>query len=123
MDRDTDLSRIHELRRKIEYHNRLYYQLDSPEISDAEYDRLMRELLALESQYAGTIDISGSPTQRVGAPPLEKFETVTHFTPMLSLANAFSAEEMIEFDARVKRFPGMWRKFHTLPSQRSTALP
>lgn len=105
--KERDLNRIRYLRKEIERHNRLYYQLDSPEISDAEYDRLMLELTGLEEKYAGEIDLSDSPTQRVGAPPLEKFETVSHITPMLSLANAFSPEDIKEFDSRIKRLLGI----------------
>jgi len=105
MDRSQALKRIGELRDLIEYHNRRYYQLDDPEISDAEYDRLMRELAELEAQHPD-IDRSGSPTQRVGAAPLEKFRPVTHLTPMLSLGNAFSEQEMIEFHERLRRLLG-----------------
>ncbi|HQL90856.1 MAG TPA: NAD-dependent DNA ligase LigA [Syntrophales bacterium] len=105
MDRSQALKRIGELRDLIEYHNRRYYQLDDPEISDAEYDRLMRELAELEAQHPD-IDRSASPTQRVGAAPLEKFRPVTHLTPMLSLGNAFSEQEMIEFHERLRRLLG-----------------
>ncbi|HTZ40556.1 MAG TPA: NAD-dependent DNA ligase LigA [Syntrophales bacterium] len=105
MDRSQALKRISELRDLIEYHNRRYYQLDDPEISDDEYDRLMRELIALEGLYPD-IDRTASPTQRVGAAPLEKFGTVTHLSPMLSLGNAFSEEEVAEFDERLKRLLG-----------------
>lgn len=102
MDKDHAQKRIPELRRMIEYHNRRYYQQDDPEISDAEYDRLMRELQELEQLYPDW-DISSSPTQRVGAAPLAKFASFTHPQNMLSLANAFSAEEILDFDARVRR--------------------
>jgi DNA ligase (NAD+) len=95
--------RIDKLREEIKYHNYRYYVLDDPVISDAEYDQLMRELESLERQFPKLITPT-SPTQRVGAPPLEKFEEVRHTIPMLSLANAFGAEEVREFDARVKRF-------------------
>ena len=105
MDRSQALKRIHELRDLIEYHNRRYYQLDDPEISDAEYDRLLRELVDLEERFPD-IDRSGSPSQRVGAAPLEKFRPVTHLTPMLSLGNAFSEQEMIEFHERLRRLLG-----------------
>lgn len=102
MDKNTAQKRISELRKIIEYHNRLYYQQDSPEISDAEYDRLMRKLLELEQLYPDR-DIASSPTQRVGASPLAKFSSFTHLQAMLSLANAFSTEEILDFDMRVKR--------------------
>jgi len=106
MDDAKDLQalaqQIQQLRDKIQYHNYRYYVLDDPEISDAEYDGLMQELLKLETKYPHLI-ASDSPTQRVGAPPLGKFETVRHRIPMLSLANAFHEGEVREFDGRVKR--------------------
>lgn len=87
---------------ELNYHNYRYYVLDSPVISDEEYDRLLRRLKELEEKY--NYILLESPTQRIGAPPLEKFEKVKHKEPMLSLDNAFSHEEVIEFDRRVKRF-------------------
>ncbi|RLA85836.1 MAG: DNA ligase (NAD(+)) LigA [Deltaproteobacteria bacterium] len=98
--------RVEELRREIEYHNYRYYVLNDPVISDAEYDALMRELEELERRYPELVT-PNSPTQRVGAPPLEEFGTVEHRMPMLSLSNAFSEEEVREFDRRVKRFLGV----------------
>ena len=98
--------RIERLREEINYHNYLYYVLDQPEISDEEYDALMRELKELEAQYPELIT-PDSPTQRIGAPPSEKFEQVTHRVPMLSLDDAFSEEEVLEFDLRVRRFLNM----------------
>ena len=95
--------RIDKLREEINHHNYRYYVLDDPVISDYEYDQLMRELENLEGQFPH-LKIPTSPTQRVGAPPLEKFEEVRHTLPMLSLANAFEEDEVREFDARVKRF-------------------
>jgi DNA ligase (NAD+) len=103
MNPEETISRLEILRATILRHNRRYYQLDAPEISDTEYDRLMRELQALEAQCL-TPPPPDSPTQRVGAPPLEKFGVVAHLTPMLSLANAFSDEEVREFDRRCRRF-------------------
>jgi len=97
---------IKQLREAIEYHNYRYYVLDDPEISDAEYDQMMRELEKLEADYPELYD-PNSPTQRVGAPPLEEFETVTHTIPMLSLANGQNEDEVREFDQRVRRFLGM----------------
>ncbi|MDO8446910.1 MAG: NAD-dependent DNA ligase LigA [Deltaproteobacteria bacterium] len=97
------LKRIEFLREEITRHNYLYYILDSPEISDAEYDRYMRELEDLEKRFPELIT-PDSPTQRVGAPPLEEFGTVRHTIPMISLQNAFTEEEAREFDAKVKRF-------------------
>ncbi len=92
-----------ELRQALHRHNYLYYVLDEPEVSDAEYDRLMRDLMALEAAHPELV-APESPTQRVGAPPLEKFETVAHTIPMLSLQNAFDEEEVLAFDQRVRRF-------------------
>ena len=97
--------RVEKLREEIEYHNYRYYILDQPEISDAQYDRLMKELEKLEEQYPG-LRTPNSPTQRVGAPPLEAFKIVRHTLPMLSLANAFDETETKEFDKRVKKFLG-----------------
>ncbi len=93
---------IDKLIAEIDEHNYRYYVLDAPVISDGEYDRLFRRLQELEEKYHYVLP--GSPTQRVGAPPLEKFEKVRHAEPMLSLGNAFSPEEVREFDQRVKRF-------------------
>ena len=106
MDKKISLKKIYELRKTIEYHNQRYYQQDAPEISDTEYDRLMRELQDLETQYPDE-DISSSPTQRVGSAPLSKFASFNHPTMMLSLANAFSPEEIIDFDSRIKRLAGV----------------
>ncbi len=105
MNREEARSRMEALRATILHHNRRYYQLDAPEISDAEYDSLMRELQTLETQFPA-LALPDSPTRRVGAPPLEKFGAVAHLTPMLSLANAFSDEEIREFDRRCRRFLG-----------------
>ena len=90
------------LRQEIEKHNRHYYVLDDPLISDAEYDRLFRRLVELEKKY--DLVSQDSPTQRVGAPPLEKFATVRHTLPMLSLNNANNQEEVEEFEERIQRF-------------------
>jgi len=95
--------RIEKLREEINFHNYRYYVLDDPVISDPEYDRLMRDLEGLEKEYPRLIT-PNSPTQRVGAPPLDKFEEVRHAVPMLSLANAFEEAEVREFDDRLKRF-------------------
>ncbi|MGD8928568.1 MAG: NAD-dependent DNA ligase LigA [Lysobacterales bacterium] len=95
-------SRIDELRAEIEQHDYHYYVLDNPIVPDAEYDRLMRELQALESEYPDLVT-GDSPTQRVGGAPMEGFPEVRHRTPMLSLANAFSEEEIQQFHERVLR--------------------
>ena len=97
--------KVEKLRKEIEYHNYRYYVLDQPEISDAQYDRLMRELEKIEEEYP-ELRSPNSPTQRVGASPLEEFEIVRHTIPMLSLANAFDETEAKDFDKRVKKFLG-----------------
>ncbi|MBU4233803.1 MAG: NAD-dependent DNA ligase LigA [Desulfobacterales bacterium] len=96
------VSRVAELREQLNYHNYRYYVLDDPMISDAEFDRRMAELTRLEEAY--DLARPDSPTQRVGAQPLDKFETVLHRQPMLSLENAFSEAEVFAFDERLKRF-------------------
>ncbi len=103
MDQTSALARIHFLRSEINRHNRLYYQQDQPEISDAEYDRLLNELIRLEDQWASYISLDESPTQRVGAPPLDKFPTFKHSPPMLSLANAFTEDDIRDFQGRIGR--------------------
>jgi DNA ligase (NAD+) len=105
MDHDEAVKRIEHLRSLIQYHNRRYYQLDDPEISDLQYDRLMQELIALEITHPDLIT-PDSPTRRVGAAPLDKFEPFRHDTPMLSLANAFSEADIRDFDGRIKRLLG-----------------
>ena len=98
-------SRAAELRRLVEHYGRQYYVLDAPEISDAEYDKLFRELVDLETRYP-TLQTPDSPTKRVGGAPLDTFKKVRHRTPMLSLSNAFSADEVREFVRRVERATG-----------------
>jgi len=93
--------RVEKLREQIRYHNYRYYVLDDPEIPDAEYDRMMRELQQLEAAHPELVT-PDSPTQRVGAQPLDGFGEVRHEIPMLSLDNAFSDEELAEFDRRVR---------------------
>ena len=97
----TLVARVEALRREIEAHNYRYYVLDNPEVPDAEYDRLMRELQALEAAHPELITAE-SPTQRVGAAPLARFSEVKHEQPMLSLANVFSPEELQAFDKRIR---------------------
>ena len=92
---------IEKLVKDLNEHSYRYYVLDAPAITDAEYDRLFRRLQELEEQYHYILP--DSPTQRIGAPPLEKFEKVKHTEPMLSLGNAFSHDEVREFDKRVKK--------------------
>ena len=93
---------IEKLVKELNYHCYRYYVLDSPVISDEEYDRLYFRLKELEEKYHYILP--DSPTLRIGAPPLDKFEKVRHTEPMLSLDNAFSYDEVREFDGRVKRF-------------------
>jgi DNA ligase (NAD+) len=95
--------RIIWLRTEIARHNALYYIHDAPNISDAEYDALLKELTALEHTNPDLVT-ADSPTQRVGAPLSGGFAEVVHGRPMLSLANAFSPDELVDFDARIKRF-------------------
>src|SRR5215510_6687230 len=94
---------VERLRQELTLHNYRYYVLDDPLISDAEYDRLFRRLVELETQHPELRDPL-SPTQRVGAPPLSEFAQVRHSLPMLSLANVVSREEMQEFEERIQRF-------------------
>ena len=103
---DAAKKKIDELRRQLEQHNRLYYVLDAPAISDAEYDVLFRELQRLEEQYPKLVS-PDSPTQRVGGAALDKFSSVTHRLPMLSLENATNAPEIRDFDLRVKKNLGL----------------
>ncbi len=93
--------KINELRTTLRHHEYLYHVMDAPEIPDAEYDRLMRELKLLEEQYPALIT-ADSPTQRVGAAPLTAFEPVRHEIPMLSLDNVFDEEGYLAFDKRVR---------------------
>ncbi|NTV50288.1 MAG: NAD-dependent DNA ligase LigA [Geobacteraceae bacterium] len=100
-------NRAKELRILLQYHNQRYYQLDSPEISDAEYDELFRELAGLEERYPELVT-ADSPTQRVGGAPVDRFRNVTHRLPMLSLENAVNDEEIVaKLDGRVKKELGL----------------
>jgi DNA ligase (NAD+) len=101
-DSDKPAAEAGRLRGEIDRHNYRYYILDDPEVSDAEYDKLMRRLEALEKEHPELVT-PDSPTQRIGAAPSEKFRVVKHRTPMMSLGNAMDAEEMREFDKRIKR--------------------
>lgn len=101
-------ARAHELRTILHELNHHYFVLDAPKVSDAEYDALMQELIALETEFPELVT-PDSPTQRVGAPPSAAFESVRHRTPMLSLANAFDEKELRAFDARTKRALGVER--------------
>ncbi len=104
MDNNLELikKRIEKLREQIEYHNYRYYVLDDPEISDAEYDKLFRELLELENKYP-QFRSPTSPTQKIGGEPLKEFKQRTHSVPMYSLDNVFSEQEWYDYIARIKR--------------------
>jgi DNA ligase (NAD+) len=104
--RNAAAQRAARLREQINYHNYRYYVLDDPVVSDADYDRLLRELRQLETEFPQLIT-PDSPTQRVGAEPLKAFGQITHAIPMLSLDNAFSDEELAEFDRRVRERLGV----------------
>jgi DNA ligase (NAD+) len=104
-DIDKVKQRVEELRKIINYHNYRYYVLDSPEISDAEYDELMKELRQLEAEHPELVT-PDSPTQRIGAPPVEAFGVVEHPQPLLSLANAFSYEDLAAWHKRVSNLLG-----------------
>ena len=103
MNRELARRRAEELRRELADHNHRYYVLDSPVVSDAEYDRLFAELKAIEAEHP-ELATPDSPTQRVGALPASEFAPVKRATPMLSLENAFGEEELREFEARTRRF-------------------
>lgn len=96
----SETLRAQALQKQLNDHSHRYYVLDDPQIPDIEYDRLLRELQSLEKIYP-VLATSDSPTQRVGAPPLKGFNTVSHEVPMLSLDNAFNSDEMQEFDRRI----------------------
>ena len=100
---DQDIvKKIEDLRRELHRHNNRYYVMDAPEISDAEYDRMMRQLIDLETRYP-QLSSPDSPSMRVGALPLKKFDTVKHAVRMLSLDNAFSDSDILNFNRRVKK--------------------
>jgi DNA ligase (NAD+) len=104
-DTDKVKRRVEELRETINHHNYRYYVLDSPEISDAEYDELMKELRQLEAEHPELVT-PDSPTQRIGAAPVEAFGVVEHPQPLLSLTNAFSYEELAAWHKRVSKLLG-----------------
>ncbi len=99
----TEHARLLELRDQLERHNHLYHVLDAPQIADAEYDRLFREALALEARHPEWVT-PDSPTQRVGGAPAASFRAVEHAVQMLSLDNAMNRDELVAFDARVRRY-------------------
>ena len=102
----SSAQRAEELRRQIDHHNYLYYVEAKPEISDREFDRLLKELQDLEAAHPDLVT-PDSPTQRVGGQPIEGFATVKHRVPMLSIDNTYNADELREFDRRVRKLlPG-----------------
>lgn len=105
MDYEKVKKRIEELAELINHHNYRYYMLDSPEISDYEFDQLMKELMGLEAQYP-QLKNPDSPSQRVGGEVLQGFSEVIHSTPKLSLGNVFNEGDIRDFDSRVKRLLG-----------------
>jgi len=106
LDIEAAATRHAEIAAQVDQANRLYYEQDAPELTDAEYDRLFRELVALETAHPQLVT-PDSPTQRVGGAPSGTFSEVRHRRPMLSLANAFSHDELRAFDARVRRGLGL----------------
>ena len=101
MDLNSAKQRAEELRELINYHNEKYYNQDSPEISDYEYDMLLKELEDIEKEYP-QLAVSDSPTRRIGGEAAEKFSPVPHKVPMESLHDSFSPEEIKDFDKRVR---------------------
>jgi DNA ligase (NAD+) len=101
MDKKQAAKKIAKLREEIRHHDYLYYVLDKPEVTDQAYDKLFKELEALEQQFPDLV-APDSPTQRVGGEPLKAFKTVTHKTPLLSIDNVNSEEELLDFDRRVR---------------------
>jgi len=97
------IEKIRGLRKTLHHHNFRYHVLDDPEISDSEYDRRMQELIRLEKAYPDFAS-PDSPSARVGASPLAKFDSIAHSIPMLSLDNGFSDEDILDFDKRIRRF-------------------
>ncbi|HQX48078.1 MAG TPA: NAD-dependent DNA ligase LigA, partial [Steroidobacteraceae bacterium] len=103
--KDDARRRVAELRTLIAHHDRRYHVLDDPEISDADYDLLVRELRALEAGRPELVT-ADSPTQRVGAGPATSFAVVVHRVPMLSLGNGFTDDDVRDFDRRVRKLLG-----------------
>ncbi len=101
-DKAQTKQRIKELRAEIERHNQLYYINAAPEITDREYDQLLQTLDELEKRFP-EFGSATSPTQRVGGAPLDRFDSVAHAVPMMSLSNTYSKEELVEFDRRIRK--------------------
>jgi ATP adenylyltransferase len=102
LNREEAARRLEQLYEEIEYHNRHYHVLDDPQISDQQYDALLKELVDLEQQFPD-LKQPNSPTERVGAEPLPYFSKVQHDLPMLSLGNAFQEQDLHDFDRRVRQ--------------------
>ena len=102
MDLENARKSAEELRKKLNYHAKKYYEEDNPEITDYEYDMMLRELEGIELAYPELVT-EDSPTQRVGGAALNKFTPVTHEVPMESLHDSFSEEELFDFDRKVRR--------------------
>lgn len=101
MEESEVVRRLEDLKAEIAKHDKLYYVLDSPEISDYQYDQLMQELIAIETEYPQLL-MADSPSQRVGGEPLKQFDSYVHRNPLLSLMNAYGTEDLREFHQRVK---------------------
>ena len=102
MDQQQAKTRIDKLKAEINHHRYLYYALDAPELTDAAFDSLNNELKRLEGEFPELVT-ADSPTQRVGAAPLEKFQKVTHVQPMMSLFDAFSRDDMQDWEGRLRK--------------------
>ncbi len=102
LDKSAVRERVERLRAELERHNQLYYQHAAPEVSDQEFDALLRELQDLEDQHP-EFAAEDSPTRRVGGMPLEEFAPAKHLVPMQSLDNTYSPEELREFVARIRK--------------------
>ncbi len=107
------------LKKLLSHHDALYHQKDAPEIADADYDALKRRLDEIESAFPSLVT-PDSPTQKVGAAPLKEFSKVRHAVPMLSLSNAFSDEDVVDFYDRVKKFLNISGTVEILAEPRST---
>lgn len=103
MSQNSVQKRHRELKKLIRHHDELYYLKDRPAVTDYEYDQLFNELLQLEKDHSD-LDLSDSPSQRVGGAPITAFKKVSHRKPMLSLGNSYSVEDILDFDLRVKKF-------------------
>ncbi|SHJ99079.1 NAD-dependent DNA ligase LigA [Paramaledivibacter caminithermalis] len=105
MNKNEAKAKLDKLRREINHHDYRYYVLDAPEISDYQYDMLIKELMDLEEKFP-QFKTPDSPTQRVGGEPLSKFDQVNHTVPLLSLGNSYDAGDLLDFDRRIKKEAG-----------------